>query len=403
VAEALAQNPVLQAARAEVPGAQARVEQARSGGRFSASTTTFLTTGSMFNNLAGPDPVGPQDILTVPNAPQADQNVMLMYPLSTGGRVQAQVAGAGADLRATQADADTTRLDTAYLVRRDYWQVLFNQEAVKIAQENLQEQEERLRVDQVTTDAGKLPPYYVLRDQAEVADARQGLTNARRDVDTALLQLRQDLGLPMEQLLTLTDALVYDSTAPGAAAALSAEALKTRPEALAAQARVEAAQREVEARRSAYRPQVAATAMSDAFATRGQSAQVGYTVGVTASLPLADGGSRSAEVAEAQAAVTKAQADLRAVNLDLTRQVHTALVNLAAAEENVSTAEQALAAAEEDYRVALVRYQAGKAINLEPISALAALVRARTNHAQAVFDQRVALDAVQRAAGRLPA
>ena len=401
VALAFQKSPVLQGMQAEVPGAEARLREARAQGRLTASTTTFLSTGTMPNILTTPAPIMPSDLSPVPATSQADQNLMLMYPLSTGGRVGAEVAGAGADLRATQADAAATRLQLAYQVRSDYWQVLLNQEMLKIALGNLTEQQERLRVDQVSLDAGKIPAYYVLRDKAEVADAQQTLTNAQRDVQTALLRLRQDIGLPLDQPLTLTDALAYESRTPGEAAALSASALQFRPEAQAAAARVTAAQQEVSSRRGAFRPQVAATLMGDAFAASGDSGG-GYTFGVVASVPLLDGGSRDAGVAEAQAVLRRAEADLAALNLDLSRQVREALLNFSAADQNVRTAELAVASADEDYRVALTRYQAGKAINLEPLAALTALVRARTNYAQAIFQQRVALDAVNHATGRLP-
>jgi outer membrane protein TolC len=86
----------------------------------------------------------------------------------------------------------------------------------------------------------------------------------------------------------------------------------------------------------------------------------------------------------------------------ISRQVHEALLDFTAADQNVRMAELAVASADEDYRLALVRYQAGKAINLEPIEALSALVRARTNYAQALFAQRVALDEVNHAVGHLP-
>jgi outer membrane protein TolC len=402
VALAFQKSPVLQSVQAQVPGAQARLDLARSAGRLTASTTTFLSTGTMTSHLSSVPPVMPDVMNEVPNEPYADQNLMVTYPLSTGGRVGAETAAAGADLQGAQAQVDTELLDLAYQVRRGYWQVLLNREMVKIAQENLKEQQESLRVDQVSFDAGKIPLYYVLRDKAEVADAQQSLTNATRDVDTALLGLREALGVDMDQPLALTDALVYESAAPGDPAALTVQALKLRPAAQAAQAQVDAAARQVQAQRAAYRPQLALDAMGDAWKASGSDLNGGYTAALVASLPLLDGGSRRAEVKEAQAGVNRAQADLATVKLAIARQVHEALLDYAAADQNVRTAEAALASAEEDYRVALVRYQAGKAINLERIEALAVLVRARTNYAQAIFAQRVALDAVYRAVGHLP-
>lgn len=405
VACAWEQSPRLQGVRAEVPAARARAALMRSGGRLVASTTTFLTGGSMPNVLQGTESVSPRSLIPVPSGGQADQNLMLMYPLSTGGRVSAQVAGAEAEVLAAQVEAEAALLEVAYRVREAYWRVLLNQEIVKIAQENLKEQQERLRVDQEMYDVGKIPLYYVLRDKAEVADAQQALTNAERDVDTALLRLREEMGMEMGERVTLTDALVYETEQPGDPAALAEEALQTRPAMRAAEARLGAARWRVAAKEAAYRPQVSAALMADAFRDLGDgdpALRGGYTAGVIASLPLLDGGSRRAEADEARAQVRRAEADRATLRLEISREVHEAWLAFAAANRNVSAAEQAVAAAGEDYRVATERYQAGKAINLEPISALAALVRARTNLAQAIFEQRSALDRVNWAVGRLP-
>lgn len=405
VALAWEQSPRLEGRRAEVPAARARAALMRSGGRLVASTTTFLTGGSMSNLVQGVEPVQPRPPVVAPPEAQADQNLMVMYPLSTGGRVSAEVAGAEAELRAAQAGVDSALLEVVYRVREAYWRVLLNQEMVKIAQENLKEQQERLRVDQEMYDVGKIPLYYVLRDKAEVAEAQQALTNAERDVDTALLRLREEIGIEMGERVVLTDALVYEADRPGEPAALAEQAVRTHPAMRVAEARVEAARRQVAVKQAAFRPQVAAALMADAFRNlsgNDSALRGGYTAGIIASLPLLDGGSRRAEADEAWAQVRRAEADRATLRLEITREVHEAWLDFNAADRNVSTAEQALAAADEDYRVATERYQAGKAINLEPISALAALVRARTNLVQALFEQRTALDRLNRAVGRLP-
>jgi outer membrane protein len=58
-----------------------------------------------------------------------------------------------------------------------------------------------------------------------------------------------------------------------------------------------------------------------------------------------------------------------------------------------------VASAEEDYRVAKVRYEAGKSVNVEVIDAQSALVRARANYIDALYDFNVALDRLERAVG----
>lgn len=395
-------NPELEAVRTAVPAAQARVDRARADGRLWVSANLFLTTATMEGIFAGPPQVEPQMLMPVPQDDQAMGNLMLMYPLSTGGRVGAGVAEAGANLGAARAEVDAALLKVAYEVREAYWRVLLNQELLKVQEHNVAEQTERLRVDEASEAAGKIPHYYVLRSTADLAEARQAQTNAARDVETALLALKQVLGLDLGTPLSLTEALLYESPALPQTEELVHAAVRSRPERVAAEARVEAARRGVSLRRALYAPAVGATIMLQASQAADSGTDSGYLVGVLAAVPLGTGGARQAEVAEAEAMVRRAEADRAALELQIAREVRTALLDLAAADQNVKTAEAAMAAAEEGYRLALIRYRAGKAINLEPIDALAALVRAQTGVVEATFAERVALDAVARAVGTLP-
>ena len=399
VALAWEHSPYLEAMRQEVPAARARLAQARAQGRLMATTSTFLTAGTMMGNVTGTDPVSPRAILSVPNAAAADQNLMIMYPLSTGGRIGAQVAAATAETRAAEAELDMALLEVAYAVREAYWTVLLDRELVSVQEQNLTAQRERLAVDQAALEVGKIPQYYVLRDQAETADAEQMLTNAQRDLDNALLGLRSVMGLDLQTPVELTQPLAGAKADLPDADSSVATALQSRPDLVAALARLEAARLGISARRSAYRPQVSAALMADAFKMSGEEPGGGYNVGIVASLPLLDGGMRAAEVAEATAMAARLEAEVRSQRLEVERQVRSALLDLQAAQRNMQTAQAAQAAAEEDYRVALVRYQAGKAINLEPIEALNTLVRSRTNLAQATFESLLSRDALNRATG----
>jgi len=403
VARALELNPNLAAVREDLPAALARLRMARSEGQPVGSANLSLSTGTMGTVLPGADGVMPRALTAAPGASRADANLTLMYPLYTGGRVGSAVSAARHRVRATQADIDAMVLEVAYQVRQAGWEVLVSRELVRVQEENLAEQQERLRVDQALLDAGKVPPYYVQRDKAELAAAQQGLTNAQRDVAAALLDLSVAIGLPPSTPLELADRLSYD---PAAAEvdekALITSALEGRPEARALKANLAAAAREVRSRRAAYVPQIDGMVMLEGEKRSGMRADAGYLAGVVASLPILDGGARRGEVSEARAMARRLSRELAALNLDIERQVRRAVLYLRAANQNARTAMEAVAAAEEDNRVALARYRAGKAINLEAISALATLVQARTNLAQALFDYNVAVDAVRKAAGKLP-
>lgn len=125
----------------------------------------------------------------------------------------------------------------------------------------------------------------------------------------------------------------------------------------------------------------------------------GYTAALVGSLPLVDAGTRGGEVAMARAQQQQLSQRERKLSQEIVRDVLVAQANLRAADRNIRTALETLASAEEDYRINRVRYDAGKAINLEPLDALAALVRTRVNAAQATYEYNNAVDALERAKG----
>ena len=398
VQTALRESPLLKGQSAEVEAASARLRQAVAGTRLTGSTTTHLTTGDGTNMVQGPAGVMPMDMEMIGPRVTLNQNVSLLFPLYTGGRLKSQVQAARSALGATQQDAETVRQSVALDTRVAYRQVLLAQSVVEIYEALVKDEEERLRVDQAQFEAGKIPRVNLLRDEADLADARQKLTDAHRDVTLALVDLKTVMGVALESDITLSDSL-QPSPAPVAASPLHEQALAQRPELKAVAEQLAAAQARLGVTRSTFKPQVNTVAAADWRTQRGLSNDVGATVGLVASLPLWDGGSRSAEVAEAQAMLEKTRQDEQQLRLAIAQQVETALLRLGAATQNVKTAEAAVAAAEEDYRLAQLRYTAGKGLNLEPLDALVTLTRAKTNRVQALFEQNVALDLLTRAVG----
>lgn len=136
---------------------------------------------------------------------------------------------------------------------------------------------------------------------------------------------------------------------------------------------------------------------------KGEDPFVGVTYGIVASLPLFNGGQRGARVRTAEAGRRRQEQERERVALQVAQEVSVAILNLRAAEQNVRAARAALTAAQEEYRVANLRYQAGRSIVVEALDALAARVRAESNVVQALFQYNVAQDQLLRAVGALDA
>jgi len=414
---ALRESPVIRGAVQEVEAAAGRVAAARAEQRPWASVNTFLGGGSAANLVTSPDPVQPRMTMGLPGDRFVDQNVSLMVPIYTGGRLRAMVQQARALKSASESELAGMRQEVALMVRLGYREVQARQDRVRVYRAMLEQNRERQRVDEVALEVQKIPRYYVLRDQAEVASAQQMVTMAEKEVDVSLIQLKSLMGVHLGSKLLLTEPLSSFSVNPELAGLLSTPAAlpeattnptltrllelagRHRPELLASEGRIQAGEAELRMGRSAYRPQVSAGVMGDFMKMRGEPSFTGATFAVVGSLPILDGGLRRAKLQTARAEVRKLEEDRQQLALRIGEEVTTALLELRAAEKNVAVARVGAAAAEEDYRVALLRYTSGKGINVEALDALAASVRAQNNQVQALFDYQVAQDRLTRAAG----
>lgn len=395
---ALANSPILRGATADLDMAAARVRAAQAARKPSLSATTFLTTGSETGPIYNsPDGVTPQNFFAVPRGAFADQNLMLMLPLLNGGRLQALTRQAQAAREASEFDLQTSRLDVALDTKTAYRQALLALETQKVAAARQSATTEQLQNDRAAEKVGRVPQLFVLRDEAENADAGQDVTNAARDVELALLSLRAVMGAGMGSDFSLADSL--ETLGQDQSQANLQTALATRPELQGARARLESAREGGNAARASSRFQAALTGMADLSGARSGSAG-GLSVGVVVGVPIFDGGVRRAGREEARAQISRAGADLSRLEIQVEREVLGAQVSLDAARKNVAAAQVALVAAQESYRVALLRYQGGRATNAETLDALAALTRARTNRARALYEAQIASDQLARATGQ---
>lgn len=394
----LAQNPELAAMQQDVRMAEANLRLADAARRLQASINGYAAAGTTDNMVRAPEESMPEDMQMMPAGRTFDLGATATVPLYTGGRLSANARNRRGLVRATQADVEATRLEVAYMIREAYRMALYRQKLIEARQKDVEAREELVRVDGLKLEVGKIPLYYYLRDKTSLANAQQELVNAERDYEVALYALEVAMGLTPPHVITLQDQLAYAPVEVDQKAALEAAAAN-RPELAAVRARVEAAAAEIASARSAYKPQIAAALMLDLLDNSRGEGMSGYTAAVVASLPLVDSGRRKAEVAMARARREQLAQQERQATQRVAREVLVAIANLKAADRNIRTAMEAQASAEEDYRVARLRYDAGKAINLEPLDALAALVQARVNYANAIYEFNNAVDALNRAQG----
>jgi outer membrane protein TolC len=333
-----------------------------------------------------------------------DANVTAMYPIFSGGRdwygykAAAHRADAGKEmLRATE-------VDVALQARLDYIAAVREAENVRVTEDLLRDVEERLRVTRQTFEAGRVPRFYVLRDEAELANARQMQAMAQSRAGQALVALKTTLGLDLGSALELSDRLEITPVVVSIDQGVR-EAAARHPEIRGAAKQREAGDAEVRAAYGNYWPQVSLSYMYDWawFRDRnmpGESAD-GYSAGIVVTLPLFDGFMRENAVKTAKAKRDRAAQAEELARQQIVKDVNQAALMLAAAEKSVDASRAGLEQAEEEFRVIRERFESGRGIQLEILDAQAALTRARFNAVNALAEYQGGLAMWLRATGQV--
>ena len=400
---AQANNLTLKESQADADAASAGARSASAQSRVSISATTYATTGDSSNIFTSSPGVLPQNLFGVPARGFADQNIMLMIPLSTGGRLSGRTQMSRSQSAAAAASLEAARLTVTESVSEAYVTALLRQALVASAQSRLNAEDEQVRVTQEKVTAGRSAPVDLLREQAEQADARQALLRARNDAALALGNVQVVLGVSQEGQITLSDTLETLAAAAGTLPASLEEAqrlaLSRRSELTAAAHSVDAAKASVQDARGAFAPQIYGVAMGDVMAPASGPGRAGYSVGITASLPLSDGGQRRADVDAARARQARAEAEASVARQTVIHETNIAWLTLQTATEAASSAAAGLTAATEAYRLADLRYNAGKSVAAERLDALSALRRASGNSASALADVLIGRAKLRQASG----
>lgn len=307
----------------------------------------------------------------------------------------ARTAGLGSEISVSEA-----RNDAAYAVIQIYHRAQLADALVSARSVSVQAQQRHLHLTQLRVKAGKSPRYLLARDRAALAGAQQDLEDASSQRDQALNDLKAALDYTIDSQIRLADPLTLAPFNLDQAAALK-RSVELRPAILAARRQLDAARVRVSAARAAYIPTVTATAQTYNGSSSPALGAKGYQVGVTANLPIIDGGTRSAGIAQALADVHRTQTQYDEIRLFAQRDVVNAFRELQAASRNLQTAQAAVADSQEQLRIAQLREASGKGINLEVLDALAVDASARENVLSAIARYDNAVAGVQHATGDL--
>ena len=393
---ALASQPQLMVARAQIRVAEAGVEQARS------PLLPQVTATGQYTRQTGNYAPRPGAIPSANVSPASSTSLTKSYDFWNFGVTATQLiydfGQTFEKYRASQETADAqratekaTQFQILVGVRSAYFTARANKDLVDVARETLRAQEKHLGQVQGFVQVGTQPPIALAQQRAAVANAKVQLVNAQNNYETAKAQLNQAAGVQGG-----TDYEVGDETLdplPDEDQPLESLALKAvaaRPEMISLTSAQQAQQAALSAARGGYGPAFSAAA-GFTGAGGGLDALVpNWSAALLLTWPIFQGGLTSGQIHQAEAVLSSIDAQKALELLQIQLQTDSARLSVRAAKTAIGAAEDAVASAQEQLRLAEQRYATGVGSIIELndaqvtyTSAAAQLVQARYGLASA--------------------
>ena len=248
-------------------------------------------------------------------------------------------------------------------------------------------------------DAGTSPRLDVLRAQVDVQNEQQSLISATNTLAKDKIALARTIGLPLDQLFTLTDLAPYkalDNVEPEAA---FQQALKSRKDLLATQEQLKASE---SAKKAAFDDRLPTASVAadygDLGTTVGHSHGT-YTATGTVAVPILQVAKDRGEVNVADAQLQQAKArysdQIQQVNAD----VRDSILDIQAAAKLVEATHTNVTLATEELSEAQQRFHAGVSDDLPVSQAQTAVEQANDQYISALYQHNVAKLSLARALG----
>ena len=316
---------------------------------------------------------------------QFSNAITARWTLWSGNAVESQISQAKLALDSSQWGIAKARQQLKFDATTGYFNLMAARDAVKLSQESVERLENYLRDTKLQFEVGVVAKVDVLRSEVELANAKQDLIVAQNAYDLAMAKLNNIIGLPLTTELSVKGDLSYVNFEADLATTIDT-ALRQRPEISQSTDAAKIAQEAVTVAKAGYLPTVVATystGWNDTTFAGGNN--YNWTAYLTTSWTFMDSGLTAGSVKKAVEGYHKAQEQLKQTVDGVRLEVRSTYLSLKAAGQAIQTSSAAVGLAEEDYKIKVIRYQAGVGTNLDVLDAQVALTKAKNNFLKAMY------------------
>jgi len=372
-----ANHPALEEARAALAGQQAKLGQVRAG---NALKGNLSASGSRDSGSDG----------------SYSTSFSVSKLLSDSGKNALERKSQGLSVDAASESQRETVLSVRTGVKEAYYGLLLagsKRDQAELAVKNYQRHLDKARG---FYEAGAKARFDVTKAEVDLSNAKIDLVSAESSLETARAALSRAVGVPLDHARPVSDFL-SPRDIPGETFALE-QALENRPDVRSSRLKSEAGRLGISIAAKGNAAAISVTGSARLSGT-GLPPDDDFSVGITLSVPVFDGGLTDYKIAEARASADGIDASLKKLVQTVRYEVRSALLSVREAEARISAAGLLVRQAQENLTLAEGRYEMGVGNVLEVADALLSFNSAAVSRFQALHDYSTSLASLEKTLG----
>jgi len=306
---------------------------------------------------------------------------------------------ATANIRAAEFTFNSAKETVTLAVAASYLLVIAAESQVEAATAELNTAQALHQLAKDRESAGLTPDVDTLRALVELQVRRQNLIEANNNLAKQRIALLRVLGLPAHQQINLVSRVPYKPLPKISEEEALQRALAIRPDYLAADQQVKAAELLKKAAEAERLPTLGVNGDYGVLGTRPGNAFPTWTVDAGLKIPIFQGGKVEADIRQADAVLQQRRAQRDDLKGRIEQDVADAILDAAAAAEQVEVSQTTLDYAQQTLTQSQDRFSAGVTNNIEVIQAQEALATANQQYISSLYSHNIAKVLLARAVG----
>jgi len=309
------------------------------------------------------------------------------------------VRAANANVRAAGYNFNSAKETVTLAVAASYLLVIAAESQVDAATAELKTAEALHQLAEDRESAGLTPNVDTLRARVELQVRRQNLIEANNNLAKQRITLRRVIGLPVHQQFKLVSRVPYKPLPAISEEEILKRAMNSRPDFLALEQQVKAAELTKRAAEAERLPTLGISGDYGVIGTHPSNVFPTWTVNAGVKIPIFQGGKIEADIRQADSVLQQRKAQRDDMRGRIEQDVADAMLDVAAAAEQVEVAKATLDYAQETLTQSQDRFSAGVTNNIEVIQAQESLATANQQYIGSLYSHNIAKVLLARAVG----